>query len=130
MKNRLLPLCTNAPLKIITLCISYSVWIILQNVLVVEQIYAVPVFFYNRADSHISAFPDCVKISLKGSQHALRTLDPDSLVLHINADHLKKGHQWQAASDGNIFVPNSVSVIHYNPALIAIDLKPNCSTDL
>lgn len=123
MKNLLPLLCKKTPLKIIVFCIACGIWNILQNVLITENKCIVPLYFYNTSDTYTIAAPDSVQVVLKGPKQALRALDNDLLALHIDARSLKPGNQWHAPSAGKMFLPNSVSVIYYNPALIAINLK-------
>ena len=123
MKNLLPLLCKKAPLKIMVVCVACGTWNLLQNLLTTENKCTVPLYFYNTSDTSDITAPDSVQVVLKGPKQALRALDTSALAIHIDARSLKQGTQWHAASAGKMFLPNSVSVIHYNPALIAIDLK-------
>jgi hypothetical protein len=70
------------------------------------------------------AIPDSVNVSLRGPKYLFNTIDPGGLTLHIDARKCKEEQQWLAVSSmGTIFVPNTIRVIHYNPARVLVRLK-------
>jgi hypothetical protein len=106
-----------------SIIMAYSLWNLLQHTLILERTCTVPVCFYNTT-SDLIAIPDTVQIVLKGPKAELNSVDVNTLALHVNGDNVHtNNHQWLSATEGTVFVPNAVAVIHYNPARIAIHPK-------
>ncbi|HEV2917253.1 MAG TPA: hypothetical protein VGW78_05945 [Candidatus Babeliales bacterium] len=119
MKNLILP--NTIPLKTISGIVAFALWNILQNSIITQQIYTIPICFYNTDLQTIHSCPDTIEITLKGPKKIIQKLDSNSLALHINAQRCTSvNQQWMCASEGTIFVPKSVSVVYYNPTHIIV----------
>ena len=125
LKNNLL---SNPALKVVSLIIGYGIWHVLSahhmHTLAVE----VPVCFYNEVAAHEVDAPATVRVELQGARKILRALNTQSLALHVDAATLRHGPNQLRVDHTTLFVPNSITVVHYSPANSTITVKEkNCA---
>lgn len=112
--------------KIISIIMAFATWNILQHSIILTRVYSVPICFYTNNDAHtIISMPDTIQVTLQGPKSAWQKIDMDALALHINGDICSAvdQNQWFSVADGSLFVPNGISVIHYNPTHILVHPK-------
>jgi len=76
----------------------------------------VPISFYNKHDTTIIHAPETIQIQLSGGHTAIRTIDLNTLAIHIDAQELHIGKNPLKLYVHNLFLPDSISVVNYSPS--------------
>lgn len=111
--------------KISALCMGYSLWFYAGQVYPSSQWVEVPLCFYNvPARMRIQA-PETVSIELTGKRMHLRTLDLNSLAIHVNTQEYTLGKQAYSVTPRDVFLPTSIEITACKPPVISITLTFN-----
>lgn len=125
MQNIKILLSSNAPIKVISFMLGFLSWFLLVNSHTETITKEVPLSFYGISKKWIVRAPEKVMVTLSGKRSYLRTLDINTLALHINGTKLKPGVQPINLSTHQLFVPNSIKLIHYIPTTLSVELIKN-----
>jgi len=120
LKNNLL---NNATLKVFSLIIGYGIWSIVSASHTINQVVEVPLCFYNQLGTHEIEAPAIIALELQAKKSAFRSLDRNTLAIHINAASLHHGANPIIINRSTLFLPDTFNVVHYSPANIVITLK-------
>jgi hypothetical protein len=84
----------------------------------------IPLCFYNQEylDEHKLSLeaPETITITLRGKKGDLARIDYSALATHINAAQLHKGKNGIFLTSKDLFLPDTISVIHYSPLPLII----------
>lgn len=116
-------LISNAPLKVISLILGYTTWYLLGNILTETRWYTIPLSFDNLNTELLITAPKTIQVLLSGKRNFIKNIDTDSLAAHINSAALKTGTQKITISRKQLFVPDSIKLVHYTPANILVHLE-------
>lgn len=116
MKNAFL---NNITLKIMSLILGYSLWCFIGTLYVQKITQKVPICFYNVPDNLIiEAKPELVTIDISGKRSAISSCN--DLAIHIDASPLTLGEHRIAPTSDILFLPETVSLVHYEPLVISL----------
>ena len=96
-----------------SLIIGYGLWYITSQSLTIQHTFTVPVAFYNTGNKTIQA-PDHVHVTLKGKRKTLRSV-AHTLALHLDASKLPTKTTTIALTKEDLFLPDTVSLVHCTP---------------
>jgi len=78
--------------------------------------------FYNTEQQQIQA-PETIQVELQGKRSDLLLLDLRALAVHINAHLLTEPLQTITISKKNLFLPDSINLVHYVPSNVTIQTR-------
>lgn len=111
----------NLILKIVSLLLGFASWSLLSNYELENQWVEIPICFYNiPGNMKVDCAQEKIKVQIAGKSKDLAHCDANSLALHINATDFKPGKQHICPSSDQLFLPNSVKLVHYKPLFIEI----------
>lgn len=114
----------NVPLKVISLMLGYTFWYIFGNSHTSTVWITVPLCFYNVPTAQTIRAPETISIKVAGKRSDLRSLDPEQLAIHINAEKLQHGRNILALTDDALFLPNFIKLVHYTPSNPMVEILP------
>ena len=109
----------NALLKIFSLFLGYALWQIFSYSYKIETKLSLPLFFYNKADQALVQAPETIKVSLYGTRTELFKVASKGSI-HCDATTLSEGTQKIKVAEQNIFLPETIRLVHYTPQEIKI----------
>lgn len=107
-------------LSILSLVLGYALWQAMSQPYKLDATFSVPLSFYNTDNKTLEA-PENVTIGLHGTRKDLYTILPN-LALHYDAAQLSKGKNTLKITHENLFLPNSVLLLHYLPTEVTVNL--------
>ena len=123
IKNTIL---NNLTIKIFSLIIGYCLWTFLGSMYLQTNTIHVPVCFYNvPAQKEISAQPESITVQIRGKRSDLKYCS--DLALHINAESLIPGQHKIVPSEDQLFLPKTVTMVHYKPLAITLSVAEKSS---
>jgi hypothetical protein len=114
-------LTSNISLKLFSVILGYGTWYLLGYVHTITIEKTVPLSFYGVQERTILA-PETIKLQLAGKRAYLRDLETAELAIHIDGQTLKAGKNNITISNEELFLPNSIKLVHYTPTTIAVYL--------
>ena len=117
-------------LKSSALIISFFLWSQLTRLHNHSITVTVPVCFYGDQEPYITYHaPETVTLTLQGKKKDLAPLDSSLLAVHIDGTTLHPGTNGIVLSTKNLFLPETIAVVHYNPLpLVIIKSEKNTET--
>lgn len=115
----------NAPIKVISVILGYITWLLLSNAHTDTISKEVPLSFYNINTQWTMHAPETVTVFLSGKRVHLRNIDMNTLAVHINGKKLKEGVQSIKLSKHQLFLPNSIKLVHYIPTTLSVEILKN-----
>lgn len=110
----------NLTLKIMSLLLGYSFWVMISQTLPVTISLPVPLSFYNVApDIKINA-PETITITLRGKRAHLNHIDYGTIAFHIDGTTLQEGKNYIPLKAEQLFLPESINLLDYNPSPLMI----------
>lgn len=116
---------SNAPLKAISCILGYSSWYLLGNLCVHTTQVTVPLTFYNTQKKWTIEAPETISISLAGRRSPIRSLETKKLAIHVDGSTLQSGTQPITIATHQLFLPDSIKLVHYIPATITVTVTHN-----
>ncbi|MFB3884558.1 MAG: diadenylate cyclase [Thermodesulfobacteriota bacterium] len=125
-KKMLKNLSDNLPIKAVLLALVCILWIFLIGIRQGEITFNIPIEYYSIPKNlAISGEPPReVNVRLKGSQRLLSSVKPDQVRLQIDLSACRLGNNQVPLAQVNINVPSGITVSHYYPQNIRIQLSP------
>jgi uncharacterized protein (TIGR00159 family) len=113
------------PIKVFLLLLVCALWIFLIGVRQGEIIFNLPIEYYSIPQNlKISGEPPReIQVRLKGSQRLLSSIKPNQLRLQVDLSGCRSGANRVFFSEVNINVPSGISVTHFYPQNIQIQLS-------
>ncbi len=111
-------LLNNLSLKIFALLFGYIFWRSMSDHQQIAVALDAPISFYNETALLVET-RDAVTVKLYGPRNALYQI-PRNLGIHIDASALAEGTQTVALDEKNLFLPDSIKLVHYKPATIEL----------
>lgn len=105
-------------LSILSLCLGYVLWQTMSQPYKLDATFLVPLSFYNTEGHSIEA-PETITIRLYGTRKDLYKTTAN-LALHYDVALLASGTHTLKVSSENLFLPDSVLLLHYVPIEITI----------
>ncbi len=112
----------NAPLKIISLILGFTLWYIFSQEQTINLWLDVPISFYNISEQMTIHCPETITINIAGKRIDLRHLNRQHMATHINAQNLPQGRSNITITPDLLFLPNPVKLLHYKPSNITVEL--------
>ena len=109
-------------LKCLALIFGYGLWHCVSAHQKIQITQKVPVCFYNTLSHQAITAPESISISLYGARKDLFKITFDSAV-HYDAQTLHAGTQTVPINKEQIFLPESVRLVHYKPTEITIVVR-------
>lgn len=110
---------SNKTLKLVSLILAFSTWSLLSNYQSATSWVEVPVCFYNTpSDMKVAANQEALKVQIRGKLTDLAHCQ--NLALHIDATDFKPGQQRINPCAEQLFLPNSVTLVHNKPLYLEI----------
>jgi hypothetical protein len=123
----------NLTLKAVSLIMGYTFWFIWSQTQTTAYSLDVPLCVYNVPESaHIEA-PETVSVQIAGKLQDIYHLDLDNLAVHIDGATLHEGSNQCIVKNEQLFVPDSIKMIHYAPSNILIayrSTQENCDPSI
>lgn len=118
----------NAPLKIISLILGCMFWYMLSQGQTINVWLNVPVSFHNvPADLNIQS-PETVAINIAGKRTDMYSLDKEQLAIHVDAHTLQQGDNLLTITPDALFLPDSITMVHYKPSNVVVELTTQPTT--
>ena len=115
MNNRLI-------LKINAFIIALGIWHVThQSEMTLNH--AIPLCFYNQSPHYHIESPECVQITLRGKKKDLDPLHLSELAFHYDCNKLALGAQTLELSKMNLFLPETIKLLHYKPSQVVVMVK-------
>lgn len=111
-------LLNNLSLSLISLIFGYALWQSMSQPYAITAEFSVPLSFYNNTAETLNA-PETVVVTLKGTRKELYKLAPN-LATHINTHVLQSGENTVKITHNNLFLPDSVQLLHCVPSAITV----------
>lgn len=112
-------LINNQILKIVSLILAFSTWALLSKQQNTSKWIEVPVCFYNETPGmKVSAKQQKIAIQIQGKLTDIS--ECENLALHIDASDFKPGQHRICPCAEQLFLPNSVKLVHNKPLSIEI----------
>lgn len=108
----------NLSLSIVSLILGYALWQTLSQPYKITTHLSVPISFYNTHNATLEA-PDAVTVALHGTRKELYKL-MHNLAVHIDAQTVPVGESHIQLTNKNLFLPESVLLLHYVPKELLI----------
>lgn len=105
-------------LSTLSLILGYALWQAMIQPYKLEAEFSVPLSFYNTKSLMVEA-PENITIRLQGSRKDLYKTAAN-LALHYDATYLEPGTHTLKITSENLFLPESVLLLHYLPIEITI----------
>ncbi len=109
-------------LKCLALIFGYGLWHCVSTHQKIQITQKVPVCFYNTITDQVITAPETISLTLYGTRKDLFKITFDS-ALHYDAQTLHEGTQTLPITKEQIFLPESVRLVHYKPTEITIVVK-------
>lgn len=100
-------------LSILSLILGYALWQAMSQPYKLEAKFSVPLSFYNAKNVTLEA-PETITLRLQGTRKDLYKT-ASNLALHYDARHLEAGTHTLKVTNENLFLPESVLLLHYLP---------------
>lgn len=108
-------------LKSSALILSFFLWSQLTRLHNHSVTVTVPVCFYGEhAESIHCSAAEMVTVTLQGKKRDIATLDTSLLAVHIDSTTLHAGINGIILNNKNLFLPESIAVVHYTPLPLVI----------
>lgn len=102
----------------IALMTGYIAWLSIYTCIPIKKTYQTPVTFFNFNQEDTLEAPEVVDVTLLSSRALLDRINP---TLYINAETIPYNRpSFYHIQDKDLFVPNTISVVHYYPSVISI----------
>ena len=117
----------NAIIKTVSFIIACGIWHALSQSYTIDTWLTVPLCFYSahpdqQTGKQITA-PEQIAIHLTGKRELLRTINLETLAVHINSDALHDGPNPINIQSAHLFLPETIKLLHYSPANIIITIN-------
>ncbi len=124
LKNSLI---SNITLKMVSLLLGLSFWILLDSYTHRAITLDIPICFYEQQSNKEIQSPTSMEVCLRGKRNDFQTMNVDSLAIHINAQHLKTGVNKLIVDQSTLFLPSSIKLVSYTPSnsMIIVKEKPD-----
>ena len=109
-------------LKCLALIFGYGLWHCVSTHQKIQITQKVPVCFYNTVADQIIIAPESISIAIYGARKDLFKTTFDSAI-HYDAQTLHEGSQTTLITKEQIFLPESVRLVHYKPTAITIVVR-------
>lgn len=110
----------NLTLKVISLIMGYTFWFTWSQTQTTSYNLDVPLCVYNIPDTAQIKAPETISIALAGTLQDLNNLDLNNLAIHIDGTTLREGDNQCIVKDEQLFVPDTIKMVHYAPSNILI----------
>lgn len=111
----------NLILKSSALLISFFIWSQLTKLHNHTVTVTVPVCFYGeQAADLVCDAPEAITLTLQGKKRDIAQLDSSLLAVHIDSATLHKGINGIVLNHKNLFLPETIAVVHYTPLPLVI----------
>ena len=117
IKNALL---SNKTLKVVSLIIGTSLWLVFSQSHTTTITLDVPISFYAPPNDHKIDSPEQVKVTLSGRRSDLYALDLRNLALHIDGQSLQQGPNNLEVSPTTLFLPEQIKLVHWFPSNVVV----------
>ncbi len=116
----------NIPIKIFFLVLVCLLWILFIGIRQGEISFNIPIEYYSIPQNLEIAGdpPKEMKVRLKGSQRLLSSLNSDHLRVRVDLSHAHPGTNQLSLSEANIGIPSGISVTHFYPHMMRVQLSP------
>lgn len=111
-------------LKFFALIFGYGLWHSVSTHQKIQIARAIPLCFYNTNPNQTISAPETITVTCYGTRKDLFNTAMDSAI-HCNAQNLQEGTQAIALTKEQIFLPESVRLVHYKPAEITVTIHKN-----
>ena len=111
-------LLNNLSLSVLSLLMGYALWQAVSQPYTIEATFSVPLSFYNTEDLTITA-PETIFIRLNGTRKNLYKMAAN-IAIHYNANDLPEGIITLKITPANLFLPDTVLLLHYVPIEITV----------
>lgn len=115
----------NLTLKILSLIMGYTFWFVWSQTQLTYCSITVPLCVYNLADNAQIEAPESVQVNLAGKLRDIYHLDLNNLAVHIDGETLHEGSNTYALTAEQLFVPDTIKMVHYAPSNVVIAYHPS-----
>jgi len=127
IKNALL---NNLTIKIVAFIFGYSFWFICSQSHSIQATFNIPICFYNQQEAQTIQAPELIRVTVQGRRSQLYAMNTPDLALHVDTQQLLVGPNQITPSDKNLFLPDTVKLIHYKPSNLIITLHNQLPCEL
>jgi YbbR domain-containing protein len=124
----------NLGAKLASFALAIAAWVIVFGYTAenVGRTYPVPIVYRDIPDGWLleEPRPNEARVTLSGSEHAFRLLDPAGLTVSVDADELGPGRQPVRLSESNIARPNGLVVNRIEPQQVLVEVHRTATVEL
>lgn len=117
-------------LKITAVILGYTIWLCVSNDCIVEQTYQIPVAWYNIPATYVLDGPSTIRVKLRAKRSRLANVCHKTLALHMNAACLTTKENRINPHTGLLFLPETITVVEYEPIYLTIHVQEGLPTSL
>jgi len=113
-------------LKLLSLCVAFTLWLFVVGGEKGEVVLAAPVEYLNIPSGLIlgGSAPDAVDVQVEGLRSALQRLTGDDLRVQVSVARLGPGDAMVPLHPDQVLAPRDVTVLRVSPARIRLVLEP------
>lgn len=114
--------------KIASFFIGYMLWAFIAQFQFTMTSQSIPICFYQNSDQSINRTiiaPDLVMISISGNRKDIYEFNSAESAIHVDISKYSDGDHEIQLSQENLFLPDSLKLIHLVPAHISIKISSN-----
>lgn len=119
---------TNLPRKILSIIFGSGCWYFINRTIQSEMQISVPLSFYNSSPDTTIIAPEKVEICLRAQRNKLQSINPHFLAFHIDTQKLAEGSHTISLDAHQLFLPQSIKLIHYTPSPLVIEIQKGLHT--
>ena len=108
----------NLSLKIISLIIGYSFWVLLSSNHITSIDLTIPLAFYNTQHKAVEA-PEEIQVTVRGQRSEFHRLSR-TIALHIDTEELSEGTNIVHVEDRLLLLPDTLKLVHSLPETLPI----------
>lgn len=117
-------------LKTTAVILGYTLWAYVSNDCIIEKTYQIPVAWYNIPETYVLDGPSTITVKLRAKRSRLAMVAPKMLALHMNAACLAKQENRINPHTGLLFLPETITVVQYEPLYLTIHVQEGSPTSL
>ncbi len=118
-----------AGLKIIALITGFALWYVFSQSQIVSVTINAPLCFDTSNESRTINAPETIDITIASKRQLINNIDFNALAVHFNVDRLSPGEHNLVLESKNLFLPDHVNLVHYEPSPLKITINDQPKID-
>jgi len=111
--------------KLASIFIGYMLWAFIAQFQSTTNMQTIPLCFYQSDEQRTIIAPDSVIISISGQRKDIYNFNASESAMHIDLSAYENGSHRIQLTKENLFLPDTLKLIHLVPAHISIKISSN-----